>query len=208
MSLQTYKRIVGAFSARLDLEQAIHELNQAGLPMQQVSVIAKHADKDTSVAGVDVSRTPAELADKRVDNKADDGAKTGVAAGAALGGVTGLLVGLGTLAIPGVGPILLAGTVATALATTAAGTAIGAAAGGILGALVGLGIPEERAKVYNDRIARGDYLVMVDGTDAEITRAERILLNHGAHDIGIFDAALPAGTDDRRATVSDRTTQP
>ncbi|BDI16740.1 hypothetical protein ANSO36C_25420 [Nostoc cf. commune SO-36] len=61
--------------------------------------------------------------------------------------MTGLLVGLGTLAIPGVGPVLAGGAVATALATTLAGGAIGAAAGGIVGALVGLGIPEDIARV-------------------------------------------------------------
>jgi uncharacterized membrane protein len=71
-----------------------------------------------------------------------------------------------------VGPVILAGEVATALATTLAGTAIGAAAGGLLGALIGLGIPEERAKVYSDRVSRGDYLVIIKGTDKEIAKAE------------------------------------
>jgi len=92
-----------------------------------------------------------------------------VVTGGAVGGLTGLLVGLGALAIPGIGPVMLAGATATALASSFwRGDC--AAAGGLLGALVGLGIPEERARVYNSRLSQGDYLVIVDGTDDEIRR--------------------------------------
>jgi hypothetical protein len=146
--------------------------------MDRVSVIARDADRQTDIAGVDV---------RDRGNLSDEGAKIGAASGGALGGLTGLLVGLGALAIPGVGPIMLAGATATALATTLAGGAIGAVTGGLLGALIGLGIPEDRARVYNDRVSRGDYLVMVEGTDAEIARAEAILHRRGIEDYGVYD---------------------
>jgi hypothetical protein len=74
------------------------------------------------------------------------------------------------------------------LATTLAGGAIGAAAGGIVGALVGLGIPEDRARVYSDRFQRGDYLVIIDGTQAEIHQAEAILNRRGIEEFAIYDA--------------------
>ena len=109
-----------------------------------------------------------------------------------MGGGTGLLVGLGTLAIPGIGPILMAGAAATALVTTLAGTAIGAAAGSFVGALVGLGIPEDRAKVYGDRMAEGGYLVMVDGTESEVASAQIILHSKGIQDFGIYDVPTTA----------------
>jgi hypothetical protein len=83
---------------------------------------------------------------------------------------------------------MLAGAAATTIATTLAGGAIGAAAGGLVGALIGLGIPEERARVYNERLSRGDYLVFVEGTDAEVRRAEAILSNRGIQEWGIYDA--------------------
>ena len=53
------------------------------------------------------------------------------------------------------------GAIATAIATALTGGAIGAAAGGLTGGLVGLGIPENRARVYSDRINRGEYVVFV-----------------------------------------------
>ena len=184
MVLGLNRRAVGVFNTRSEAEHALHELNNSGFPMDKISVIAKDGDKQADIAGVDVQ--------EKVGNKADEGASAGALTGGVLGGATGLLVGLGALAIPGVGPIVLAGQVATTLATTLAGGAIGAATGGLIGALVGLGIPEERARAYNDRVSRGHYLVMVDGNDAEIARAESVLTGRGIEDFGIYD--LPDST--------------
>ncbi|MHC5934390.1 histidine kinase [Nostoc sp.] len=175
------RRAIGVFSHRRDAEAALTELRDAGFPLSTVSIIAKDTNGQ-GIAGVDVDRKVA------TGNKADDGVKTGAATGGVLGGLTGLLVGLGTLAIPGIGPVIAGGAVATALATTAAGGAIGAAAGGIVGGLVGLGIPEDRARVYGDRFQRGDYLVIIDGTEAEIHQAEAILKRRGIEEFAIYDA--------------------
>jgi hypothetical protein len=100
--------------------------------------------------------------------------------------------------------VILAGTGATALATALTGGAIGAAAGGLGGALIGVGIPEQRARHYNDRVARGGYLIMVDGTEEEIRRAEAILTRWGIEDWGIYDAP---GTDTRPTPAPDYTTR-
>jgi hypothetical protein len=172
------KRAVGIFSHRRDAEDALHELRNSGFAMDRVSVIAQDTD-GSSIAGAEVH--------EKVGNKADEGASLGAVSGGTLGGLTGLLVGLGTLAIPGVGPIMLAGATATAIATTLAGAGIGAAAGGLLGGLVGLGIPEEEARSYNARVERGHYLVIVDGSDAEISTAEAIMRRHGIEDFAIYN---------------------
>jgi hypothetical protein len=74
-----------------------------------------------------------------------------VAGGALLGGLGGLLAGLGTLAVPGVGSIGVAGAQA-ALAGTFAGGFYGAGAGGIIGAVIGNGVSHEQAKAYSDRL--------------------------------------------------------
>ncbi|MBW4632024.1 MAG: DUF1269 domain-containing protein [Iphinoe sp. HA4291-MV1] len=193
MALGKHKRAVGVFPTRREAEYALTELREAGFPMNKISIIAKDADRSGDIAGVETQ--------KRVGNKADEGAAAGAVTGATLGGITGLLVGLGSLAVPGVGPILLAGEIATTLATTAAGAGIGAAAGGLLGALVGLGIPEERARVYNERVSRGDYLVIVDGTDDEISHAETVLRSQGIQEFDIYNAPDIADT---RTDYSDR----
>lgn len=184
MVLSHQKRAVGVFPTRRDAEVALSELRDSGFPMDRVSVIAKDAERGDRIGGAD--------ADREVGNKADEGAVTGAVTGGVLGGLTGLLVGLGAIAIPGIGPVMLAGAGATALATTLSGTAIGAVAGGLVGALIGLGIPEERARVYSDRVSRGQYLVMVEGRENDIRRAEAILSRRGIQEWGVYDA--PADT--------------
>ena len=186
--INKHRRAIGTFPTRSAAEQALHELRDSGFSMDRVSVVAQDSAQNDTIAGAGVrDRTDSD----RTDNKADDGAKVGALSGGALGGLTGLLVGIGALAIPGIGPIMLAGAAATALATTVAGSAIGAAAGSLLGGLLGMGVPENRARAYNDRVSAGEYLVMVDGTDPEIARAEAILNHRGIQDWGVYDVPAP-----------------
>lgn len=173
----THRRAVGIFPSRTQTASALQALNDSGFSMGDVSVIAKDADQQNDIAGITV--------EDEVTNQADTGGTIGAATGGILGGVTGLLVGLGTLTIPGLGPVLLAGEAAAVLSTLVGGVA-GATAGGILGALVGLGIPEHRAKRYRDRVAQGDYLVMLKGRESDIARAERTLGNAGIEDWGVY----------------------
>jgi hypothetical protein len=173
------KRAVGVFPRRADTENALEELKNSGFAMDRVSVIVQDANPDDSISGTQVK--------EQVGDKSDQGAKLGALSGVTLGGLTGLLVGLGTLAIPGVGPIMLTGATATTLATTLAGASIGAVAGSLLGGLIGLGIPEERARVYNERVEKGHYLVIIDGTDAEITEAEIIFKRLGIEEFDIYE---------------------
>lgn len=192
-----YKRAAGLFYSRNEAEAAVRGLKDAGFDGDRISVIARDADK---LEGVETTED--------VGNKADEGAAAGALTGGALGGITGLLVGLGALAIPGIGPIIFAGAEATAIATTLAGGAIGAATGGLVGALVGLGIPEEKAKVYNDRVSGGSFLVMVTGTEAEVKRAESIMQRCGVEEFGIYNAPAPAAPAPAAQPVAKTPTAP
>jgi uncharacterized protein (TIGR02271 family) len=104
----------------------------------------------------------------------------GAGTGAAVGGVVGLVAGVAALAIPGVGPIIAAGPIASALA----GAGIGAAAGGVIGALANLGVPEEEAHYYAEGVRRGGTLVTVSAaSDDAATCAAQVMREHGAVDI-------------------------
>src|SRR2546425_13001786 len=85
--------------------------------------------------------------------KVEEGAATGAVAGGVLGSLAGWLVGIGALAIPGVGPFIAAGAFATALT----GAAVGAGAGAIAGALVGMGIPKMKRNTTSKRSAPGAH---------------------------------------------------
>lgn len=181
MNMKHERRAVGVFPNRLETENALLEIKSSGFPMENISVVGRNADTEDRVAGVAVH--------KSIDNKADEGAVVGAVTGGTIGGITGLLVGLGTLAIPGVGPILLAGAAATTLATTLAGTAIGAGGASLLGALIGLGVPDNDAQVYSDLIEQGYYLVVIDGTESQIQNAGEIMTRKGINQWQVYDAA-------------------
>jgi hypothetical protein len=121
--------------------------------------------------------------------KAPEGATAGATTGGVLGGAAGWLVGIGALAIPGMGPFIAAGPIMAALS----GAAVGAAAGGLTGALVGLGIPEYEAKQYEGKIRDGNILISVHTEDADQRRrAKDIFELHQAKDV--------AATREKRAS--------
>lgn len=180
-NVRNQKRVVGVFKDHKHAEGVIHALKDNNFDMNRVSVLARHIDDIEG--GREVNETHG--------NEAKEGAATGATTGTVLGGVTGFLIGVGVLAIPGVGPILAAGAEISALGSTLAGAGIGAATGGIVGALVGLGIPEEKARVYEDRIKAGDYLIMVSGDDDTVRRAESIMNDNHVDDLEIFGADAP-----------------
>ena len=173
-------KAVGVFPSRLKTEIALRELiKKHGFPSERVSVVARHKEQN------DINDLDHEVIK---EDRASESALGGGLTGGTLGGITGLLIGLGTLAIPGIGPIMLAGAATTAIATTIAGSAIGAATGTLVGGLVGLGVPKEKAKAYRAKVAEGGYLVIIEGTIDEVQLAEDILRQHGVEDWEVYDA--------------------
>ena len=148
--------------------QAVRDLEAAGVPHKDISIVANNADNWYD-EGNGVT--------KRVDRDADgvddraEGAAAGAGIGAAAGGAAGLLAGLGLLAIPGVGPVVAAGW----LVATAAGAAAGGATGGIIGALTQAGVSDEDAHVYAEGLRRGGTLVTARVNDGDTSRLEGVL---------------------------------
>ncbi|MFB2836373.1 hypothetical protein [Floridanema evergladense] len=56
----------------------------------------------------------------------------------------------------------------------------------LISSLIDLGIPEEQARVYSDRLLAGNYFVIVDGSEAEIDRAQSILSKQDIEYWGIY----------------------
>ncbi len=135
------------------------------------------------------------------NTKAPEGAATGAGTGGVLGGVFGWLVGIGSLAIPGVGPFIAAGPIMAALA----GAGVGAAVGGLSGALIGLGIPEYEAKQYEGKIKEGNILISVHSENSdEVKRAKEIFEHAGAHDISSTGEESVPDKDKEHPTVGSR----
>ena len=159
--------VFGIFSDRNDVEKASARLQSEGFRSSEISVL--FPDKEGT----------REFAHEK-NTKAPEGAATGAGTGAVLGGTLGWLVGIGALAIPGLGPFIAAGPIMAALA----GAGVGGAMGGITGALVGMGIPEYEAKRYEGMVKNGGILMSIHSEDSERTRKGKAVLEQcGARDI-------------------------
>jgi len=171
------KTVVGLFDTAAEAQSVVQELVNNGFERADISLVANNAKGEYGnykEAGADSSSTT-------------EGAGAGAVGGGVLGGVFGLLVGVGALAIPGIGPVIAAGPLVAALgaagASTLVGAGVGAAAGGILGALIGAGIPEQDASFYAEGVRRGGSLVLVKSSDDMANRAYDILRRSGAVDV-------------------------
>ena len=155
--------VVALFEERSEAEDAIRDLKNAGFTNEQIGVATQ--------GRIEAGEAPSE--------GSAVGLAEGAAAGALTGGVIGGLVGLvSSLLIPGVGPLVVGGILASALM----GMGVGAATGGLIGALVGMGVPEEDAKYFDSGLREGRTLVTVSNTDGA-SEALGILERHGA-DLG------------------------
>jgi hypothetical protein len=160
----TGRTVVGLFKEQSRAEDAIRDLKQAGFTNEQIGVVTR--DRKGREEGLaSESRTQATANEEELDKVVKDtaaGMAEGASVGAITGGVIGGLVGLiGSLLIPGLGPVVVGGV----LASTLMGMGIGAATGGLIGALVGMGVPEEDARYFDAGFREGGTLVTVNAGD-------------------------------------------
>ena len=176
MASMNSRVIVSIFCDRNAAENAVDALHHADFDQEQIGYAIRGADAVRGGAIVDEPLTK-------------DGA--GIAKGAAAGAVTGGILGaIAALALPGVGPILATGVLATALGFGAAGTAVG----GIFGAMMGLGVSEEEAKVYEKAFHDGKAIVTVHAGNREVD-ARDILFRNGTENIHAEPLDPPPGVN-------------
>lgn len=191
--------VLGAYNNRAGADHAVNELTSEGFDTAEISILLPDDRGAATVENAkyrepkDIPEKVTELSFKETkdissgrsedvaarDTKIPQGAGTGAGIGAAL---TGLVV-------PGIGPLLIAGPLL--------GASAGATAGGAVGVLVGLGIPEDEAKLYEERLKKGGVLVSVHTeSGAKTNHARTILKNTGATDVAATQEATrePAAT--------------
>ena len=164
------KVVVGLFDEQSQAREAIEVLIESGIDCDRISIIVG----DT--AG---EYTSYPEAGKTAEATGPGPTAKGMMAGGALGGLGGVLLGLGTLMIPGVGPVLAAGPLIAGLL----GAGTGVAAGGLIGSLAAVGISKEEAETYAEEVRRGETLVMVTARDDEVDRVSNVLDDYGAIDV-------------------------
>jgi hypothetical protein len=183
------KAVTQLYDTHEQAEEAVRRLESAGVPQKDISLIANnaegrhltggrrdHADKHDHAHGHDHVHD-------QDDNDAADGAAKGATTGGLIGGAGGLAAGLGMLAIPGLGPVVAVGWLASTAVGAAIGAAAGAATGGLLGALKDAGHSDDEANLYAEGVRRGGTLVSVRcDNPAHIATAEQVLKGSGMVD--------------------------
>jgi hypothetical protein len=164
--------VYGIAKTEAQAERIVTELEAAGFDYGDVSVLLP-------------DRTGTRDFAHEKGTKAPEGAAAGAGTGGLLGGALGLLAGIGTLAIPGVGPLIAAGPILATLS----GAAVGATVGGIAGALVGMGIPEYEAKLYEGRLRDGNILISVHAESSDQRQLARKILEE-AHVEDVSSASV------------------
>lgn len=165
----------------LEVESILQKLRSEGFSSEDISILSPQFD----------TQALEKFVPEKEGNVAE-GVAAGAGAGGFLGGVLGWLVGIGSLAIPGVGPFIAAGP----LMAVIGGTALGAAVGGVAGVFAGLGLPEYEAKVYEHKLKEGWTLISVRTQEEEIEKRERIkeiFVNAGA--INVSDITFVVQND-------------
>lgn len=175
--------VFGIYLTRVAAENAADSLIRAGFSPTDISVLLPE-----SLGG------PKDMGTEKA-TKAPEGTAAGVTTGGVIGGTLGVLVGVGLLAIPGLGPFIAAGPIVAGLA----GLGVGGAVGGFTGALIGMGIPEFEAKRYEGRLQKGGILLSVHcDTSDEIKRAKEVLKATNAEDVS---STGEAAVDNKQASA-------
>lgn len=198
------KTVVGLFENQDHAEVAARRIKEQGLRTDDISIIAKHGETgdpydQASSGGMRGAGRP-EVFSGIVDNTTpgfgtsgsmitgnkgsgsptgvNDNISDGVISGGVLGGIAGLLIGAGSMIIPGLGIIAAAGPITGLLS--------GAVTGGVVGGLIDLGIPESKSKKYESDVRQGKVLFSMKTDEDKVDRITSILRNSGASNIEAY----------------------
>jgi hypothetical protein len=174
--------VVGLFQRDEDVTRAVRGLREAGFTDRDIGLAAR-------------SRETQDRLTEETGTKTAEAGAAGAVGGGVLGGVVGLLAGVGAIVIPGIGPIIAGGV----LASTLAGAGMGAVAGGIGGALIGLGVKETEARHFEEGFQSGGILLTVEAGQ-RAAEARTIMAYHGA-DLGPTYRLTPTADGDEAYTA-------
>jgi hypothetical protein len=193
--------ITRLFDNFADAEHAVIELERVGVPHGDISLVSHKSDKKH--AGVKVR----EPHDHTAGEAGAIDAGAGAAAGGVIGAAGGVLAGLGLLAIPGLGPVVAAGWLASAAVGALVGGAVVGAAGGLVGALTNAGVSKAEADVYAEGVRRGGTLVSAKIDDDHLAAAGAALNTIPSVDVAARGAAYRqsgwVGFDETAAPYTD-----
>ncbi|MDP4182349.1 MAG: hypothetical protein Q8942_14825 [Bacillota bacterium] len=167
------KTIVALFDNYSSAENSASEIKRKGLRTDDISILTK--DESHGNAGTTATMGTGDRNSPRATN---DNISDGVVTGGILGGLAGLLIGAGSMVIPGLGIIAAAGPITGLLS--------GAVTGGVVGGLVDLGIPENSSRKYESDIRSGKILFSMRTDEDKVDQIANILRSNNAASVDTY----------------------
>ncbi len=158
--MTTTNSVVAIYDNHEQAEHAVKELQQGGVDMKSLSIAARDTHTDEHVVGY---------------YNAGDRMKYWGKVGAFWGGFWGLLFGSALFAIPGLGPILVAGPLVAWVIAGLEGAAVVGGVSAVGAGLVSIGIPKDSVLKYDVALKTEKYLLIVHGTPADVEKAKDII---------------------------------
>ncbi len=152
--------VVAVYGTHVEAEAAVKALERAGVDMRILSIVGRDTHSDEHVVGY---------------YNAGDRMMYWGKTGAFWGGIWGLLLGSAAFAIPGVGPVLVAGPLVAWIVGALEGAAFVGGLSAIGAGLYGLGIPEDSVLQYDEAIKTDKFLLIVHGSSAEVEKARDVI---------------------------------
>jgi len=175
------ERTVSAiFKEQQQIDQVIRRLIDRGISRDDISVVGKNFHSETKIAGF-ITKKDVILG----------GLRQGAIFGSIFGSALALLTGVGVLFVPFIGTLVAAGPLGAALLGAASGAIAGSAGAGLVSAFVALGIPEDKAAIYQTRIEAGEFLVAVDVPANKSGEIQLLLESAGGEEIHTNETPLP-----------------
>jgi hypothetical protein len=165
--------VAAVYADQSAAERAVRQLHEAGFDLGELSIVGRD---------VEVTEEPYGLVGRGAYVKA------GAEAGSLFGGLSGLCIGAAFLALPGIGPVVVAGPLAAALLAGIEGALAGTALGSLAGALVGWDVPKDRALKYEKQVKGGKFLVFVRSVPAVVARARCLLVAQAPDHIDLYES--------------------
>ncbi|RMF27892.1 MAG: hypothetical protein D6756_01170 [Cyanobacteria bacterium J083] len=174
------KTISAVFQTEKQVDRVIRRLLDSGVDRDHISVMGRNFESQTRISGF-ISKKDVIIG----------GLRSGAIFGSLFGSFLSLLTGVGVLFIPFIGAVVAAGPISSVLLGAATGAIAGSAGAGLASALVTLGMPEDKAAVYETRLKAGEFLLMVEVPADKVTECQQLIQSEGGEEVHINEATLP-----------------
>lgn len=179
-SYKAERTITAVLKEEQQIDNVVRRLIDRGVPQDHISVMGQNFQSESRISGF-ISKKDVVLG----------GLRTGAVFGSLFGSLLSLFTGVGVLFIPFIGSVVAGGPITSVLLGAASGALAGSAGAGLASALATLGMPKEKAAVYETRVKAGEFLLMAEVPANKTGEYQLLIESAGGEEIHVNESTLP-----------------